>query len=245
MNSASIPQSTAGQTLTPNFNGLARVYRWMELFTFGPWLQRCRLAFLADLAPCRHAIVLGDGDGRFTAELLNCNRSLRIDAVDLSSAMLNALLRRAGLDTDRIHTHCADARTWSPARLPADPSPNPPYDLIATHFFLDCLTGEEVGGLANRLRPHLASGALWVVSEFAIPESRFGRLVARPLVSLLYLVFGFLTGLAIRSLPNHRSALRGAGFVLSRSRTWLGGLLVSELWTAGPEPAIEIELREF
>jgi hypothetical protein len=239
MNSASIPQSAAARTLTPNFNGLARAYRWMEFFTFGPWLQRCRLAFLADLAPCRHALVLGDGDGRFTEALLHCKRSLRIDAVDLSSAMLGGLLRRAGPDADRIRTHLADARTWSPARPPADPSPNPPYDLIATHFFLDCLTSEEVGGLANRLRPHMAPGALWAVSEFSIPESRFGRLVASPLVRLLYLAFGFLTGLAVRSLPNHHSALRGAGFVLSRSRNWLGGLLVSELWSAGPESADE------
>ena len=58
----------------PNFNGVAHFYRWMELVTFGPWLQRCRCAFLGELAGCRRAAVLGDGDGRFSAQLLRVNR---------------------------------------------------------------------------------------------------------------------------------------------------------------------------
>ena len=236
MNSASIPQSAAAREPAPNFDGLARVYRWMELFTFGPWLQRSRLAFLADLAACRNALVLGDGDGRFTSELLRSNRSVRIEAVDLSSAMLGALLHRAGVNASRIRIHCADARAWQPA--------SPPYDLVATHFFLDCLTKEEVDGLIDGLRPNLTAGALWVVSEFAVPDRWFGRLIARPLIRLLYMAFDLLTGLAIRSLPDHAAALRVAGFTLNRRQTSLGGLLVSELWSAGPEPAIDIELHE-
>lgn len=240
MNSASISHSVnteADPGSAANFNGLARVYRWLEIFTFGPWLQRCRVAFLGELAECRDALVIGDGDGRFTAALLNSNDSLQVDAVDISFAMLVALLCQAGHNADRVRTLCADARTWEMA--------NPPYDLVATHFFLDCLTGQEVGELASRLRPNLAPDALWVVSEFAIPEGWFGRFVARPVVWLLYLSFGILTGLNVRALPDHATALRVAGFRLNRRRTWLGGLLVSELWSAGPKPAIENELREF
>jgi hypothetical protein len=45
-------------------------------------------------------------------------------------------------------------------------------------------------------------------------------------------------------LPDHAAALRVAGFTLNRRQTSLGGLLVSELWSAGPEPAIDIELHE-
>jgi hypothetical protein len=206
----------------PNFDALARIYRWMELLTFGRWLERCRYAFLGDLSGCRRAAVLGDGDGRFTAQLLRVNSTVEIDAVDFSAAMLRTLVRRAGFHASRVHVHCADARTWQPA--------NPPYDLVVMHFFLDCLTDDEVRSLADRLRGALSPSGLWVVSEFAIPEGAFGRWVARPVVWLLYRAFWLLTGLSVCNLPNHAAALSAAGFKLRKRRSWLGGLLVAEIW---------------
>jgi hypothetical protein len=113
----------------------------------------------------------------------------------------------------------------------------PPHgkcDLIVTHFFLDCLTTEEVQSLATRLRPTLSPTAIWIVSEFAIPTNLYGRLVARPLISILYSAFGLLTGLAVRTLPDHASALTTAGFTLIESRNRLAGLLVSKLWSVNP-----------
>ena len=80
----------------PDLNRLAGVYAWMEAVTFGPWLSRCRLTFLGEMRSCRRALVLGDGDGRFTARLLRANPEVEIDTVDASTAMLRALLRRAG-----------------------------------------------------------------------------------------------------------------------------------------------------
>jgi len=212
------------RSIVPNFDPLARLYRWMELFTFGPWLQRCRCAFLGDLAACRRAAVLGEGDGRFTAQLFRANSRIEVDAIDASAAMLRSLLRRAGTSANRVHVHCGDARTWQPA--------NPPYDLVVTHFFLDCLTGDEVRSLADRLRGALSPSGLWVVSEFAIPEGTFGQWVAQPVVWLLYRAFGLLTGLAVRNLPGHAAVLRAAGFTLRKRRSFLHGLLAAELWTA-------------
>ena len=213
----------------PNLNHLARLYRWMELASFGPSLERCRCAYLAELRTCRRALALGDGDGRFTARLLRANPTVEIDAVDASPAMLQALLRRAGADAGRVRIHCADARLWQPA-APADA---PPYDLVIAHFFLDFLTTEEVQALAARLRDAVSPSALWVVSEFAVPAGWFGRLVARPVVWGLYSAFGILTGLAVRRLPDHPAALHESGFTLRQRRSWLRGLLVSELWAAG------------
>lgn len=206
----------------PDFDRLAAVYRWLEYATFGPFLARRRSAFLSEVRHCRRGLVLGDGDGRFTASLLAANSSVGIDAVDASPAMLHALLCRAGSHSSRVRVCPADARRWQP--------PVAAYDLVATHFFLDCLTGEEVGGLAKTLRPALAPSALWLVSEFAVPAGAFGRLLARPLIALLYWIFARLTGLRVRRLPDHRSALREAGFALLRSETSLHGLLISELW---------------
>lgn len=211
----------------PNFNRLARLYRWMEYASFGPWLWWCRTAFLADLGACRRALVLGDGDGRFTARLLRENPTLHVDAVDASPAMLGALQRRAGSNAARVRTHCTDLRAWQPL-------PDARYDLIVTHFFLDCLTTAECSALAIKLRPSVIDGALWVVSEFAVPSGSLGRPLARALIAFLYRAFAVLTGLAVRRLPDYESALRAAGFALQKRRDRLGGLLTSQLWTTVP-----------
>ncbi len=209
----------------PDFNPLARVYRWMEALSFGPWLWGCRCAWLDSIEARgpKNALVLGDGDGRFTAKLLRTCPGIRVDAVDASSAMLQATLKRTAPDAARLRVFLADARKLSP--------PNPPYDLIVTHFFLDCLTTAEVQALAATLSRATAPNAQWLVSEFAVPRNLYGRLIAQPIVSLLYFAFARLTGLAPRSLPDHRSALSQSGFKLFQQRAWLGGLLSSELWS--------------
>jgi SAM-dependent methyltransferase len=223
--SARQPELVGEPPQPPNFNRLAGPYRWLEYFTFGPWLARTRSAFLPRLAHCRSALVLGDGDGRFTARLLCANPAVRVHAIDASPAMLRALVRRAGPLAGRVLTEVVDARLWRPDNAA------PPYEAICTHFFLDCLTTAEIQSVAETLRPYLSPSAIWVVSEFAVPSGRYGRFVARPLVWGLYRVFGALTGLTIRTLPDHHCALRAAGFTLKERQTRLGGLLISELWS--------------
>jgi hypothetical protein len=215
--------SALPQTPVPDFDRLARVYRWMELVTFGPYLARCRTAFLNECRTCRRALILGDGDGRFTAQLLRANPIVEIDAVDASAGMLEMLLRRAGSGRKRVQAFRADVRGFQP--------PHPPYDLVVTHFFLDCLLTEEVRTLAATLRAATANDALWLVSEFAIPPGWFGRLVARPLIWVLYRAFDLLTGLRTRKLPGYAAELTSAGFSQKRRKLWLHNILVSEIWT--------------
>ena len=226
MRAATVPlHSSNSQKLeTPNFDKLARIYRWMEYLSFGPALWRCRCAFLGNTAHCRNALVIGDGDGRFTARLLETNSTIRVHAVDASPAMLHALMRRAGANVDRVRTTAMDARAWQPSQ-------SEPFDLVVTHFFLDCLTTEEVKTLAQKIHAASAPGMEWVVSEFVVSRSFFGRMVAGPLVAALYLAFGILTGLRVRAMPDYAAALSKAGFSLSRRNSRLGGLLASELWT--------------
>ena len=217
-----IAESEVATGTAPNFNALARIYRWMEWLSFGPCLSRCRREFLAQIRHSKRALVLGDGDGRFTSQLLRENPNVVVDAVDASPAMLAALLRQADENSARVRTHCTDARDWR--------SENQSYDLIVTHFFLDCLTTEEVRALARRIRNASQPDAVWIVSDFTVPENRFGQWIAAPLVSMLYTAFAVMTGLKVRRLPDHSAALQDAGFALKSRRTRLGGLLTSELW---------------
>lgn len=209
-----------------NFDRLARVYRWLEWFTFGPILWKCRCAYLAEMKDSQAALVIGDGDGRFTSRLLEENPQIAVDTVDASEAMLRQLMQCAGHNAGRVRCHLADARQLQFARRK--------FDLVVTHFFLDCLTTTEAESLAMRIREALTSNAVWVISEFAVPDNWYGRLIAKPIVTTLYLAFGFLTGLTIRELPRHHEALQEAGFILTDQRKQLFGLLVSELWKPHP-----------
>jgi len=209
----------------PRFDGVARIYRAGEYLSFGPLLERCRFFHLPRLHTARRALVLGDGDGRFTARLLAGHRAMRADAVDLSRTMLRLLRQRvAGCGAlDRLTTTCADARSFTPAASG--------YDLVATHFFLDCLSPAEAAQLIARVRPALAPGAVWLVSEFAVPQrGPVRRLLARSLIASLYAAFRVLTGLRVRQIPPWRDLLAHAGFTPVAFHAGLGGLLVSELW---------------
>lgn len=219
-----MPKAPNFNHLAPNFNRLAPIYRWLEYLSFGPFLHRCRTHFLPDFQHCRNALILGDGDGRFTAALLRANPSIQATAIDASPAMLASLRKRCSPHASRLTTQVADLRLWTP-----EPSA-PRYDLVCTHFFLDCLSTAEIAALAGRLTAALASNTLWVISEFAIPPTAFGRFAAAPLVWLLYRAFRLLTGLRQQTLPNYPSVLTSSGWSLKRRETHLGGLLTSELW---------------
>jgi hypothetical protein len=206
--------------MSVNFDRVARAYRWLEYLSFGPWLARCRHAQLPHLAGARHALILGDGDGRLLVRLLSS-----------SQLMLNELerrLRRLGPQTQtRVQLHHADALSWNVTGH---------YDLIVTHFFLDCFFTNEVALLTDRILAHASPDAQWVISEFAIPQNFLLRPAARALVTSLYRAFGLLTGLEVRALPDYESALCSRGLILSQERRFLAGVLRSQLWVRGTSP---------
>jgi len=215
------PKDGPASNRTANFDRIARPYRWLEYLSFGPLLQRTRTHWISAVSHCRSALVLGDGDGRFTAALLAANPRIHIHAVDLSPTMLSLL--RSRCDASRITTEAADLRSWQPRAGTS-------YDLITAHFFLDCLTTGEISTLANRLAPALQQEAIWLVTDFAIPHTSYGRFIATPIVQSLYAAFALLTGLGVRKLPDHDTALKRGGWQLQHAHQRAAGLLISQLW---------------
>ena len=215
----------------PNFDRVARLYRWAEFLALGPLLTWTRTSLLSEVTHCRQALVLGDGDGRFAAALLRQVPALRLHAVDSSAVMLRLLLARclradAG---DRLSTELASVVTKAaPFHIPTG------TDLVVTHFLLDCLTQPQLEALAGRLASGVAPGCLWLVSEFGLPRPRLLRLAAGAYIRLLYLAFRVLTDLHAQKLPDSQTALCAAGFQRIARRDRLGGFLYSELWRLGP-----------
>ena len=205
----------------PNFDRVAAIYRWAEYISLGPLLQRTRTHFLTQLNNPRHALVLGDGDGRFLEQLLRRYPDCTTLAADISPAMLAKLRTRCAFAGARLTTlHCSALEIDTP----------PSTDLIVTHFLLDCFTQPEVDALTIRLASQLSPGALWLVSDFALPSSRVLRPFARAYITSLYAAFRLLTGLRVRHLPDPQSALIRAGLHLIARKSFLFGLLYTELW---------------
>ena len=144
--------------------------------------------------------------------------------------MLELLRQRCevtGPDTaTRLRTHHANALTVTLEG---------PYDLVVTHFFLDCLTEPELQSLITHIAPALTPNAFWLLSDFRIPNGLM-RLPAKTLIRTLYFAFRILTGLRTTHLPGHATALTQAGLIRISQHVSLAGLLITELWQTEPTP---------
>ena len=211
-----------------SFDRLAPFYRTLEVLTFGKALWTCRTRLFGDFLSVRRALVLGDGDGRFTAKLIAELPQLKADSVDNSSAMLRLARKRIRTIHSsgcRVQYIQADVRNF-----PMSPPGWDRWDGIVTHFFLDCLSQEEVQKLASTLASQVREGCVWLISEFAIPPKQPFRFLGRILIRLMYWIFQKLTGLQTQRLPDYAQALHSAAFARRNLQTSLFGLLRSETW---------------
>ena len=206
-----------------NADPLAASYRWLEYAAFGRALERCRFEFLQRAVAARRILILGEGDGRFLARLVECNSNAQIVVVDSSARMLDLARRRlpAGAHA-RVEFQHLDAL--------ASPLPGGPFDLAVTHFFLDCFDGAAVAAIVAKVNALLHPGALWLVGEFQAPARGWRRLHARLWLSTMYQFFGITTGLRASRLPDYRGVLAASGFAGLERRERRGGLIVSQLW---------------
>ncbi len=121
-----------------NFDRVARVYRWLEYIVFGHALERARVRWIDDLDGPTRGLVIGEGDGRFIYHLAQKWPSLKIDCVEASAEMIELARRRLQslrTDASTIRFIQEDIRDWLPVGS---------YDLVVTHFFLDCFDENEL-----------------------------------------------------------------------------------------------------
>jgi len=176
------------------------------------------------VAAQHRALILGDGDGRFLGRYAAISQA-SIDYVDSSTRMLELARARAGVG--RISHNGADTPlhiSYRHADALVVPLAQSSYDLIATHFFLDCFNAADLERLIERVHAAAEPGALWLISEFRQPSW------AGPLLAAMYLFFRMTAGLANSRLTDHRPLLQRRGFRLLREETSRRGLLASELW---------------
>lgn len=209
-----------------SFDAVAPWYRTLETIALGNSLQRARVACLTEIGPPRRALILGEGNGRFLVEFRRMYPVVQVDCVDASERMLALARERLGAgNLQGVRFLHYDLRQWTPA--PAR------YDLIVTHFFLDCFPEPELSEVVAKLSRAATPDAAWLLADFAVPEAGLGRLQARLWLPAMYAFFRLIAGIAARQLVNPSPFLRAHGFNLRRAHTFRRGMLKSELWRKG------------
>ena len=145
-----------------SFDLIAPHYRWLESVAFANRLQNARLAFLDQIPRPRRVLIAGEGNGRFLREFARRFPEASIDCVDASVRMLRlARSRLAGID-NRIQFIQSNLLNWSPEENA--------YDLVVTHFFLDCFDECELEKIVETVTNSATRNAIWLLADFSIPS---------------------------------------------------------------------------
>jgi ubiquinone/menaquinone biosynthesis C-methylase UbiE len=205
-----------------NFDRIARHYHWLETVTFGNQLQRARVAFLDQIGSPKRALIAGEGNGHFLDELLRVFPSVELDCVDASARMLELARDRAGKNQAHLRFLHEDLLTWSPEENG--------YDLIVTHFFLDCFEESEVETIVDKLARSATQSAVWLLADFSVPSTSLARLHARAWLWSMHHFFRMVAGISARHLTNPSAFLEAHRFRCAERRNSRFGLVKSELW---------------
>jgi SAM-dependent methyltransferase len=209
-----------------SFDAIAPWYRALEWIAFGERLQCCRVACLREVPAPRRALVVGEGNGRFLCELLRVHPTVEVDCLDASECMLQLARKRVEQTSPdyvaRVHLRYEDITSWIP---PADR-----YDLIVTHFVLDCFREPELALIIKKLASAASKDATWLLADFWIPVGYFARARARVWLALMYKFFRATARIEATCLIDPAPFIRAQGFALARQHQFKGAMLKSESW---------------
>ncbi len=203
-----------------NFDPIAPHYRWLETLVFGSQLQEARTAFVRQIDPPEQVLIVGEGDGRFLAEFVKVHPRATIDCLEASTRMID--LARKRLPPERIRFILEDIRS---AKLPARH-----YDLVVTHFVLDCLSERALPEVVAKLAGAAAPGANWLLADFREPHGGWQRWHARFWLWLMYGFFRLTTRLEAAELVDPSPFLCEAGFRLRAQQLSRFGMIKSQCW---------------
>jgi SAM-dependent methyltransferase len=208
-----------------SFDRIARHYRWLETIVFGAALQRSRTHWIDSISPPKNALILGEGNGRFLSELVRAHPDARIDCVDVSGRMLerarHQLLQLPSGSGKNVEFLRKDICSWTP---------RPAYDLVVTHFVLDCFPVDELEHVVEKIARAATPGTVWLLSDFVLPAKGWPRVSARVLLSVMYAFFRLAAGIRAKALVDPAPYLERNGFVRQSRRAFCAGMVTADLW---------------
>jgi ubiquinone/menaquinone biosynthesis C-methylase UbiE len=209
-----------------SFDALAPWYRTLEWVAFGDDLQRCRVACLGEITAPRRALIVGEGNGRFLCELLRLHPGVEVDCLDASQRMLRLARERVDRElpgrAESVRFLHQDITLWTP--------PEHRYDLLVTHFVLDCFPEAAVAGIIKKLARAATDDVNWLLADFCVPANGIARLHARAWLAAMYMFFRVTARIDARELIDPTALLRAEAFGSARQHLLRCGFLKSEMW---------------
>lgn len=191
---------------------------------FGRRLESARFQGIAtfEFSKPQRALIIGDGDGRFSQMALTENPHLSIDSIERSSKMrkqASLRIQKLGENYRDRHRYIAhDVRDFSFA--------NSEYDFVVAQFFLDCFSSNDANVLLRNFARTLKPNGKLIYVDFAVPCKAPLRWLGKGFITILYLFFRITTDIGTSRLPElvWPNSLR-----ISRKQLFLKGLVTSEI----------------
>ena len=206
------------------FCRLAPHYLRLEGMVFGNALQHARVAHLQDCSHDSKFLLLGEGSGRFLESLCALHPKVMATVCDSSPSMLSLINNRLPKETsENIHLLNLDVMETE--------FPEASFDVLVTHFFLDCFDSETLGRLIPKMSLYLKAGGTWLIADFE--ESRKMTFANCPhwlFLRCLYLFFRSTCGISANWVVPLEIMLRQSGLVETEKTSYCRGLIYSGLW---------------
>ena len=200
-----------------SFDTLAPWYATLERLRFGHTLQKARCAYLSNWHhdPPENVLALGDGDGRFLQQALATWTHAQFVYVDASPGMLKLAKNRCG--EERVHYVCQDIEAFLEGHQQTG------FDLITTHFFLDCFSDNQLQRIIPQMAALLESNGNWIVTDFTS-----GQMWRHFHLAMMYCFFRLTTGIGAAQLPGIKEAIEDAGLVACDRIAFANGFVIAE-----------------
>ena len=199
-----------------SYDRFAPFYTLLETLFFGSALQKARCAGLGGMAP-KNVLVIGDGNGRYLEQAIRAWPDARFVSIDASEGMIQQARKR--VDETRVRFLHADAVAG------LNELQGQTFDVLVTHFFLDCLCEETLEKLIPKLAEMRTHSGLWDISDFTDR-----RLHHRAMLWMMYRFFHSFTETPAERLPDYGRILQAHGLVPETLGTWRRGFLIAQRW---------------
>ena len=205
-----------------NFSKLAPIYDLLGSLAFVGRLHRSQ-THLIPLYPKqpKNILIMGGGTGKFLIELLKAITFENITYIDLSPKMITLARNKVSVSypesLSKMHFICGDETTI----------PKKSYDLIITHYFLDCFTETDFVKVAESLYDHLQATGTWSMVDFSNPQNNH---IKGSIIGFLYGFFRLTCQLNVKNIPDFDPWFEQK---LGRryDKEFIGGLLKSTIYT--------------
>lgn len=212
-----------------NFDFVAPAYPLLERASFGDALNKARRAFLRQTARATHVLLIGEGNGRFLAELLARKRGGCVTVIDSIPKMLRLLTKR--VSTIRRYTELkllvADFLIWD--------GENARYDAVVTHFFLDLFRPDSQLRAITKITEVSKPGALWVNVDYRVTKA---KLLHRVVDWLRYRFDEIFSGVEADRQYDPSDHMSASGWLVGEERLFCSGHVSAQALTKAPKSAV-------